>query len=228
MKIKKAVCVFLITGKYLVRSFQEQVDITALKEQWSREILSLFNLKVDVKGSPQGPGSSCLFIGNHISYLDIPVLMNHVPDISFVSKKEVKFWPLIGKAAEQVKTIFVDRGSAYSREMAKRQIATAVVKEKKQVAIFPSGTTAIRRSAFWKKGVFEIAEKNQIAVQPFRVRYDPLGVAAYVGKDHFFFHMLELFKQNEIKVIIEFHEPVFINNSQLDCSRWKEWCESLF
>lgn len=220
--------VFFITGKYLKESFNGNVNIVDLKKRWSTEILSLFNMKIEVKGMPSVQEMPCILVGNHISYLDIPVLMKSVPDISFVSKKEVKFWPLIGKAAEKVKTIFVDRGNAHSRERAKKQIARALVAEKKKVAIFPSGTTAIRRSSFWKKGAFEIAEQNHIAVQPFRFRYEPLSAAAYVGRDNFFLHMLGLFKLTEIKVVIEFHEPVLITNSLNDCKTWKEWCESLF
>lgn len=185
-------------------------------------------MRVEVKGGPSSSGDPCILVGNHISYLDIPVLMKSVPEISFVSKKEVKFWPLIGQAAEKVKTIFVDRDSTQSRGKAKKQIAQALIDENKKVVIFPSGTTAIRRSVFWKKGAFEIAEKNNITVQPFRFRYEPLSAAAYVGKDNFFFHMLDLLKHREIKVVLEFHEPVIINDSVSDCHRWKNWCESLF
>lgn len=228
MNFTKALKVFLITGKYLGRSFKNLVTADELKAAWSKEILLHFNLKVEVKGGPDRTSTPCILVGNHISYLDIPVLMNHVPEISFVSKKEVKFWPLIGKAAEKVKTIFVDRGNEKSREAAKGQIARVLIEENKKVAIFPSGTTAIRRSSFWKKGAFEIAEKNKIAVQPFRFRYEPLSAAAYVGRDNFFLHMIQLFRHREIKVVLEFHEPVFINNSVTDCQLWKEWCESLF
>lgn len=185
-------------------------------------------MKVEIKGAPNHTEGPCILVGNHISYLDIPVLMKSVPEISFVSKKEVKFWPLIGKAAEKVKTVFVERGNAHSRAQAKNQIAKALIHENKKVVIFPSGTTSIRRSSFWRKGVFEIAEKNQIAVQPFRFRYEPLGAAAYVGEDNFFLHMLQLFKHREIKVVLEFHKPILINNSVSDCKTWKDWCESLF
>lgn len=228
MSLRKVFRVFTITGKYLKKSFQLNSDVIEIKLGWAREILTLFNMKVEVKGTPMLAGSPLILVGNHISYLDIPVLLKFVPELSFVSKREVKFWPLIGKAADKVKTIYVDRGSAQSREKAKGQIARALIDENKKVAIFPSGTTAIRRSSFWKKGAFEIAEKNNIAVQPFRFRYEPLSAAAYVGKDNFFFHMLQLLKHKELKVVLEFHEPVFISNSIADCTTWKNWCESLF
>lgn len=228
MSIKRVFTVFIITGKYLKKSFGIDFNAVDVKSGWSQEILSLFNIKVEVKGRPSLTNNSCILVGNHISYLDIPVLMKLVPDISFVSKKEVKFWPVIGRAAVKVKTIFVDRGSVESRVKAKEQIAMALIDKINKIAIFPSGTTSIRRSSFWKKGAFEIAEQNKIEIQPFRFRYEPLSAVAYVGRDNFFFHMLALLKHKELKVILEFHEPILINNSISDCKKWKEWCESVF
>jgi 1-acyl-sn-glycerol-3-phosphate acyltransferase len=48
-------------------------------------------------------------VGNHLSYLDIPLLMQSSPNISFVAKEEVGRWPVIGAGAHALNTIFVKR-----------------------------------------------------------------------------------------------------------------------
>lgn len=189
------------------------------------EMINLFNINVEIIGSPTKTDEPCVLVGNHISYLDIPVLMFAQPDVTFVSKKEVSYWPIIGSAAKKAQTIFVTRSNRHSRSMARDQIAKSLKDNCQKVAIFPSGTTSIYRSAFWKKGAFEIAQKNSFKVQPFRLKYHPLSEVSYVGKDNFITHMFALFELSKIKVTIEFHEPVLIDNAINDCLLWKQWCE---
>ena len=225
-KIVKVAGVFSLTGKYLRLAQKKESDIINVKSRWALDLLNKFNISVQIIGKPINHTGPNLFIGNHISYLDIPVLLHACPEISFVSKKEVKSWPIIGKAAVKMQTIFVERGNIISRTTAKTAITTSLLSKNQSIAIFPSGTTAIKTSASWKKGAFEIAELNNILVQPFRIRYEPLSAAAYVGQDNLLQHMYRLFKFKKIQVTIEFHEPVNILNSIEECLLWKKWCEN--
>jgi len=224
-KITKICKVFFITGKYLKLACKTNSNVDLCKQAWSNEIISLFNLKINVLGNPISAGESFLLVGNHVSYLDIPVLLNSSPDITFVSKSEIRSWPVIGKAAVKGKTIFVERNSRHSRNVVKNQITSCLIANKQKVVIFPSGTTSIRTSSFWKKGAFEIAKNSGVKIQPFRINYNPLRIAAYVGKDNFLIHMYQLFCFDEINVTLEFHEPVLVTNIVADCTHWKKWCE---
>jgi len=225
-KIRNVVKVFTIIVKYLRLAKNNNSDLTSLKNNWSIEIVKLFKLNVQIKGKLEIPNKPIIFVGNHISYLDVPVLLFCYSEISFVCKKEVKSWPIVGAAAVKMQTIFVERDNSISRSSAKNQIATSLIENNQKIAIFPSGTTSMGISERWKKGVFEIAEKNAILIQPFRVRYDPLRVAAYIDQDNFIRHLYQLFNCKKIDVSIEFHEPVLITNSVEDCDYWKNWCES--
>ncbi|MBC7428596.1 MAG: 1-acyl-sn-glycerol-3-phosphate acyltransferase [Bacteriovorax sp.] len=216
--------VFLITGKYLLLSKKPGSDVVMLKNDWSREILEHFKIDLEIKGNARELDASCILLGNHISYLDIPVLIRCCPDITFVSKKEVKYWPVIGNAAVKMQTIFVERGSSHSRAKAKEQITNSLLNKTQRLAIFPSGTTSIKASERWQKGVFEIAEKNNIKIQPFKLSYEPLREAAYIDDDNLLVHMYDLLKHKKIKVILELHEPVDVGVN--DCDLWKSWCES--
>lgn len=225
----KLMKVFSLTAHYLFRSCLAKNDqaIMEYKRDWSKELLRLFKMDIEVKGKPSGNFEPCILVGNHISYLDIPLLMHFCPHITFVSKKEIKYWPVIGLAAKKVNTIFVSRGSGHSRSMVKKQIAQHLLQNKQQVAIFPSGTTSLFKSAVWKRGAFDIARNNNIQLQPFRIRYYPQSHVAYIGKDNFLSHMFVLFNLPLIKVVLEFHHPVLVEDIDSDCVIWKSWCENI-
>lgn len=223
--VLKVCKVFTITGKYLKLSSKLKVNIDNLKKSWSEEIISHLSIKINILGNPAKTEGPLLLVGNHISYLDIPVLLNSVPEISFVSKREVKSWPILGKAAIKGRTIFVERSCHKSRNSAKDYIAKVLIENKQKVVIFPSGTTSIKSSLLWKRGAFEIAENNRIMLQPFRLKYKPLRAAAYIDNDNLLIHMYKLLRQKRIEVTLEFHEPVFIKNIIEDCEFWKNWSE---
>ena len=53
---------------------------------------------------------NALLVANHVSWLDIPVLGSRAR-IDFLSKADIKAWPLIGWMAETLGTLFVARGA---------------------------------------------------------------------------------------------------------------------
>ncbi len=218
---------FLIMGKYIFLSQSKNCNHTRLKERWSGEIINHFKLKIYVMGTPIDEDVPCLFVGNHISYLDIPVLISSFPGVTFVSKKAVKLWPIIGTAAVRMNTIFVERSSHNSRNSTKTEIKHSLKVKRQKIAIFPSGTTSLLNSQSWKKGVFEIAQDEDIFIQPFRVRYDPLRASAFIDDDSILTHMYSLLKTPYVKVFLEFHPPIKISSAIIDCEFWKNWCEEV-
>lgn len=91
-----------------------------------------------------GPGETALPPGlvvcNHISWLDIYVI-NALTPVAFVSKDDLKHWPLIGWLCAHTETIFLERGS---RAAAQRARATMIgyLRAGVHVAVFPEGTTS--------------------------------------------------------------------------------------
>lgn len=220
----KSAKVFSITGKYLLKSMKPKSDIVALKSGWAREVLSHFKIDLEIVGLPTLNNQSSILLGNHISYLDIPILLACVPDTVFVSKKEVKYWPVIGTAATKMKTIFVERKKATSRAMAKAAIGNSLKEDNLNLIIFPSGTTKIGKSLRWQKGIFEIAQETKTLVHPFRIKYFPLRECAYIDDDNLATHMMNLFKLKKIDVKLEFHPPVYVTEQCVEY--WKLWSES--
>jgi 1-acyl-sn-glycerol-3-phosphate acyltransferase len=188
--------------------------------EWSAEMLSILRVEVSVKGTPTK--EAAIFIGNHISYIDIPLIMSCVP-VVFVAKKQISKWPVFGAACRSVGCIFVDRDSRNSRSDAASLIAPCIHQRKVSLAIFPSGTTLMDESKAWKRGVFKIAHENNIPLQPFRVRYQPPRRAAYLQEDHFVTHLWNVLDNDGLKASIEFHPPIYVENPDKDCEKWWKW-----
>jgi 1-acyl-sn-glycerol-3-phosphate acyltransferase len=105
---------------------------------WSRLALAIINLRVRVAGG--APRPPFLLVANHLSYLDILVLASALRCV-FVSKLEVRSWPLMGRICHTMGTIFIDRTS--------RRDVTRVLAEMEQalarglgVVLFPEGTSS--------------------------------------------------------------------------------------
>lgn len=74
--------------------------------RWGRSALSVLGVRVQLEGQPPaGPG---LLVANHLGYLDIAVLAAQL-GCTFVSMDEVEDWPLMGRIARDLDTLFVDR-----------------------------------------------------------------------------------------------------------------------
>ena len=77
VSLAQSAALFANTYKYLKKTNAPNVDIEVLKMQWAQEIVS--NLKVGLEISGEiSENRSLIFFGNHISYLDIPILMSKV------------------------------------------------------------------------------------------------------------------------------------------------------
>ncbi len=112
----------------------------AMARAWARRLLRLFGLRLEQSGTApvQGP---LMVVANHISWLDILVLLAAAP-VQFVSREENKHWPILGWMTQQAGAVFVQRSS--SRDMAKAvaQVSHYLAQEACMVAVFPEGQTS--------------------------------------------------------------------------------------
>ena len=189
--------------------------------EWAGDILTTLNVHVEKVGQPSRE-EPVLFVGNHISYVDIPLLM-FVSPVVFVAKKQLGSWPVIGTACRSVGTILVDRDSKASRKSSGELIAPCIQERRQSVCIYPSGTTSIDESTAWRWGPFQIAARHSIPVQPFRIRYDQMERAAFLLEDSLLPHLWRFLSGGPIKATVEFHSPVLITDPEKDARRWWEW-----
>ncbi|MFN3985296.1 MAG: lysophospholipid acyltransferase family protein [Rhodocyclaceae bacterium] len=109
-----------------------------LRQNWSRDMLALLGVQLEPHGPAIAPG--CLLVANHVSWLDIFVI-NALAPSAFVSKSEVRAWPLIGWLAARNDTVFLMRGSRGHAKVVNAKIA-ALLDAGDNVAVFPEGTTS--------------------------------------------------------------------------------------
>ena len=108
-----------------------------------------------------------IFMSNHESQLDPPVLIRVLPlPAVYIAKKEVKYLPFVGWAAMAAGVIFIDRRD---RERAIKSIHAAALEIRggKNVVIFPEGTrSATGRMLPFKKGGFALAQEAGVPIVP--------------------------------------------------------------
>jgi 1-acyl-sn-glycerol-3-phosphate acyltransferase len=198
-------------------------DPGQIKLEWASQMLRLTGLSAEVLGVPvsQRP---VILIGNHLSYLDIPLLLRSAPQVSFVAKEELKSWPIFGEGMARTGTFFVKRDSAESRGRAMESLRNALALTPKPIAIFPSGTTSLDEKVHWKSGAFRLAGETGIPIQAFRIRYEPCRPAAFVGSDSFLLHLWQVCRLPGIKASIEFAEPELVQDPEQAKGKWSQWC----
>jgi 1-acyl-sn-glycerol-3-phosphate acyltransferase len=105
---------------------------------WARLVLGLLRVRVETSGQPPRP--PFLLVANHLSYLDIPVLASCLPCV-FVSKAEVRGWPLLGPICTALGTIYIDRGQRREIPRVMAEIEAAFDRGL-GVIFFPEGTSS--------------------------------------------------------------------------------------
>lgn len=103
----------------------------------ARGVLRIMRVEVRIEGRRPTHG---VLVSNHLSYLDIPVLAAVAPAV-FVSKYEVRSWPLFGWFALCAGTIFVNRKSRQDIGRVAREMQAAL-NCGALVILFPEGTSS--------------------------------------------------------------------------------------
>jgi 1-acyl-sn-glycerol-3-phosphate acyltransferase len=126
-------------------------------------------IRVRVEGMENVPvGESCIFLSNHVSNLDPPVLLPVLPGMSSVFlKKSLMKIPLLGTAMRMGKFVPVSRG--HSKEEAQKSVeaAAAALQSGLNIFIFPEGTRSPDGKLLpFKKGAFFLAAETGAPMVP--------------------------------------------------------------
>jgi len=126
-------------------------------------------IRVVVTGLENVPaGVSCIFLSNHVSNLDPPVLLPAIPGQAVVLlKKQLMRIPILGTAMRMGKFIPVERGN--QREAAKTSVAAAAdaLRSGFHILIFAEGTRSRDgRLAAFKRGPFYLAKETGAPIVP--------------------------------------------------------------
>lgn len=139
---------------------------------WARSILLVARIKVQVKGLEHiDPRRSYIFMANHQSNFDIPVLLGHL-DVQFrwLAKAELFKIPIFGRGMRGCGYISIDRSDRRAAIESIRQ-AAQTIRNGTSVLIFPEGTRSYDgRIQEFKKGGFYLARKSGVPIVPVIIR----------------------------------------------------------
>lgn len=159
--------------------------------------------------SHEGPvPQSGLLVANHLSYLDILVIASITP-VVFVSKSEVRHWPLIGWLTALAGTLFIERErrthvGPVNREITSAMAAGAVV------VVFPEGTSTNSEQVLPFRS--SLLEPVTAGAQPITVGYlhyeldggDARNEVCYWGDHTFFTHAVNLLGKRRMRATMRF------------------------
>ncbi len=181
---------------------KEKADLLTLRfVQWGfKVILSCSGLKTTVIGEENIPDEPVLYIANHRSYFDIPLLYTRCKRLTgFISKKEMLKFPLLPHYMNRVYCLFLDRENP--REGLKTILqAIEYVKQGVSITIFPEGTRNDGEELSmlpFHEGSFKIATKTGCAIIP---------VSINNSVDLFENHVPRM---KPAHVIIEYGKPIY-------------------
>jgi 1-acyl-sn-glycerol-3-phosphate acyltransferase len=129
-------------------------------------------IRVEVTGLENVPaGQSCIFMSNHVSNLDPPVMIWSLPGrCSVLLKKELTKIPILGTAMLMAKFVPVERGSRRDAAQASVNAAGDALRSGLHILVYPEGTRSRDgRLSTFKKGPFFLAQQTNAPIIPIAI-----------------------------------------------------------
>ena len=149
---------------------------------WAGSILQVSGICANVRGMANiDPKKTYIFMANHQSNFDIPVLMVYLPvQFRWLAKAELFQIPLFGYAMKRVGYISIDRSDFRSAVKSLKK-AAQTIRRGTSVVIFPEGTRSEDgRISGFKKGGFVMALEAGVPIVPIVIH----GTRAIMPKNH--------------------------------------------
>ncbi len=150
-----------------------------------------------------------LIISNHSSFLDIFVLSALFSTV-FVSKAEVKHYPVIGQIAWLMGVVFFDRSSSKERLRVVKTVAGGYPGG--SIAVFPQGTTGrITEQLPFNRGIFKVMELNpEINLLPVTLYYREDAEIAWHKPQTLKENAKSVSQKESVRLKVIIHDPVSI------------------
>ncbi|MBN3789888.1 lysophospholipid acyltransferase family protein [Burkholderia sp. Ac-20353] len=157
-----------------------------MTRRWSLKLLRICGMRLVVHNDAARLDASALVVGNHVSWLDI-YAVNAWRPTPFVSKAEVRQWPIVGWLAERLDTVFLQREKRTEAMRIMHEMADRL-RNGGLMCVFPEGTTSDGQDLLpFHANLFQAAVSAGCAVQPVCLMYEDAqgrqSVApAYIGE----------------------------------------------
>ncbi|WP_090137718.1 1-acyl-sn-glycerol-3-phosphate acyltransferase [Limnohabitans sp. DM1] len=184
-------------------------------QTWALQFLALWGIHLRVLGQPVLTGPA-LIVANHISWLDISVI-HAARHCRFVSKSDIRAWPLVGTLATGAGTLYIERTSRKDALRMVKDMADAM-KDGDVIAVFPEGTTSDGRELLpFHANLIQAAILAEAPVQPMSLQFvdartgEPSFAPCYIGDDTLIGSMWRTLTAPPIVAVVHFGEPQLAN-----------------
>lgn len=198
----------------LLFPFLDTVEREKRLTRWAGRLLKIVGVKLTVRGRPPVVrGGGALIAANHVSWLDIHLIHSLLP-ARFVSKAEVRNWPVIGWLADKGgRTLFLERTRKADTKRVNSDMADHL-KAGECLALFPEGTTTDGAELLpFYASLFQPTVEAEAMVWPTLIRYlDANGErceeAAYYGEISMLESLGRVIRQPAIHAEVTFLPPI--------------------
>ena len=204
--------------------FARKVPLTRARAMWlqqtCRRVLRVLSMEVTTRGPIPTKG---LLVSNHLSYLDILVLGATTP-VVFISKSEVKRWPVFGWFAVLGGSLFVQRNKRSDVARLNQELAQ-ILDNGALVVLFPEGTSSNGQQILpFKSSLLEPVASLEHPVSAACISYslddgDPGIDVCYWGDMTLAPHLLNLFSKPRIGARVAFSQLEPSSNSRKELAR---------
>ncbi len=141
-----------------------------LVSRYSRRLLRALSITTEAGGTPEHATSPCLFVCNHVSYLDVLVIASSHPSL-FVTSVEIRDTPFLGGLARLGGCLFVERRSRERLSQEKSEITDAL-QQGISVTVFPEATSTDGEAVLpFKAALFDCAIQAGVPVVVAHIDY---------------------------------------------------------
>ncbi len=184
--------------------------VQKIRRWWYQCLLRALKVEIEQVGHPID--QPALWVANHISWLDIP-LLGSLGLLGFLSKAEIRHWPVIGWLAGSTGTLFIERGGKNASQIASKYIAEHINRGH-SILVFPEGKTT--RGATVERfhaRLFAPAIDHGLMVQPVVIRYfhddgKVHQILPFVDHEPFFGNLWKVLGEKRILATVVFLEAV--------------------
>lgn len=148
-------------------TWNTDTSLWVARHWWSPVLIWIGRARLEVSGREHvDPRRPTVYVSNHQSTLDIPVLLVALPvNFRFVAKSQLKWIPVLGWYLWLAKHIFIDRANR-TRAIASLREAGKRIRGGTSIVVFPEGTRSSDKVLPFKKGPFALAIEAGAAICP--------------------------------------------------------------
>jgi 1-acyl-sn-glycerol-3-phosphate acyltransferase len=140
----------------------------AIAQFWSKVLIKIAGVKLEIEGLEKiDPNGSYVFASNHVSYMDTPVVLGHIPvQFRFLAKKGLFSVPFLGYHLKRAGHIAVPRENPREALKAMAEAGRIIRERGISVLIFPEGGRSLEGLKPFKEGAAYIALSAGVPVVP--------------------------------------------------------------